>query len=98
MKPNLLDLQGRCRSDRTDDHHLIVLDDGYHPGNRRSLSLNGELLGTLGELPANQVTGTAWRPQGREEVEDTIVAWARESREHGEGCQPIRWNDRQGPV
>ena len=98
MKPNLSSLQERCRSVRIGDHHLTVFDDGYHPGKRRSLSPNGELLGTLGELPANHVIGTAWRPQGWEEVGDTIVVWARESRVRGEGCQPIRWNDRKRPV
>lgn len=64
MRPNLFASQGRCRSMRFGDHHLTMLDDGYHPGKRRSLSLNGELLGTLGELPAHQVTGTVRRPQG----------------------------------
>ena len=64
MKPNLLYSRGRCRSMRIGDHHPTVVDDGYHPGKRRSLSLNGKQLGTLGELPAHQVTGTAWRPQG----------------------------------
>ena len=85
VKPNPLGPWERCQFTRTDDYRLTVLDDSSHPGNRRDLSPNRELLGTLGELPANQGTGTAWRPQGWEAVGDTIVVRGRESRSHAKG-------------
>jgi hypothetical protein len=90
VKPNPLGSWGRCRFIQIGGDRFTVLDDRSHPGNRRDLSPNRELLDTLGELSAIQGTGTAWRPQGWEAVGDTVVVGAWESRVHGEACQPIR--------
>jgi hypothetical protein len=92
MKPNRLISRGRCRSVRIGDHHHTVIGDDYHPGKRRSLSLNGELLGTWESFPPTRQLNPELRGarRGWEEVGDTVIVCARESRVHGKGCQPIR--------
>ena len=64
VKPNPYPPWERCRLIRTGGYHFTVLSASFHPGKRRDLSPNRELLGTFGRASRQPGNRNCMAPAG----------------------------------